>query len=151
MQKGSPIFSLCKRALPFFTSKLTWIPGNGAKIKIWEDSILGDQPLNGLNKLRNIKAWLLANNCTTMWDISSWENNDKESWESWNLGNYSDELKEEALKLLELLQGKSPISARSKDKRGWGSGSGNYTAANGYADILELPWAPPNPAPWKAL
>ena len=151
VQKGSPIFSLCKKALPHFTSKLTWILGNEAKIKIWEDSILGDQPLNGLNELGNIKAWLLANNCSTLWDISSWENDDKESWVSWNLGDYPDELKEEALKLLDLLQGKSPISARSKDKRGWGSGSGKYTAAAGYAAILELLWVPPNPAPWKAL
>ena len=55
------------------------------------------------------------------------------------------------MKLLDLLQGKSPISARSKDKRGWGSGSGKYTAAAGYAAILEMPWVPLNPAPWKAL
>ena len=55
-QTGSPIFPLCKKALPFFTAKLTWIPGNGANIKIWDDSILGDQPLNCLNELRNIRA-----------------------------------------------------------------------------------------------
>jgi hypothetical protein len=42
VQKGSPIFTLCKRALPYFSSKLTWISGNGAKIRIWEDSILGE-------------------------------------------------------------------------------------------------------------
>ena len=82
MQKGSPIFSLCKRALPHFISKLTWIPGNGAKIKIWKDSILGDQPLNELNNLGNIKAWLMAKNYSTLWDISAWNNDDKESWES---------------------------------------------------------------------
>ena len=79
VQKGSPIFSLCKRALPHFTSKLTWILGNGAKIKIWEDSILGDQPLNELNDLGNIKAWLMAKNYSTLWNISAWNNDDKES------------------------------------------------------------------------
>ena len=124
MQKGSPIFSLCKRALPHFISKLTWIPGNGAKIKIWEDSILGDQPLNEFNDLGNIKTWLLANNRTTLWDISIWNNDDHESWENWNLGDYPKELKEKASALLVLLQGKSPHSARSKDKRGWGTGKG---------------------------
>ena len=30
-------------------------------------------------------------------------------------------------------------------------GSGIYTAAAGYAAILEIPWVPPNPGPWKAL
>ena len=122
VQKGSPIFSLCKKALPHYISKLTWIPGNGAKIQIWDDSILGDQPLNGVNDLENIKAWLNANNRSTLWGISSWKSDDNESWESWNLGDYPNELQEEALKLLDLLQGKLPISARSKDKRGWGSG-----------------------------
>jgi hypothetical protein len=118
MQNGSPIFLLCKRALPYFTVKLTWIPGNGANIKIWDDSILGDQPLNSLKELRNIQAWLTDNNCSTLCDISSWGNDDKETWVSWNLGDYPDELKEEALLLLDILQGKSPITARSKDKRG---------------------------------
>ena len=42
VQKGSLIFSLCKRTLPYFTPKLTWIPRNGTKIRIWEDSILRD-------------------------------------------------------------------------------------------------------------
>ena len=91
-----------------------------------------DQPLNGLNELGNIKSWILSKNYSTLWDISSWNNDDKESWESWNIGDYSDELKEEASTLLEFLQGKLPFSARSKDKRGWGSCSRKYTAATGY-------------------
>ena len=53
--------------------------------------------------------------------------------------------------MLDSLQGKSPISAKSKDKRGWGSGIGKYSASAGYASILEWPWAPPNPGPWNAL
>ena len=84
-------------------------------------------------------------------DISSWSSDEEESWANWNLGDYPHELKEEAANLLNLLQGKSPISARAKDKRSWGSRSGNYTAVEGYAAILEVPWAPPNPGPWKAL
>ena len=120
LQKGSPIFSLCKRALPFFTSKLMWTPGNGEKIRIWEDLILGDQPLNDSSDLRNIKEWLHARNCSTLKDISSWSNDEEESWENWNLGDYPYELKEEAAELLDLLQGKMPISIRAKDKRSWG-------------------------------
>ena len=113
--------------------------------------ILGDQPLNDSSDLGNTKDWLLAKNCSTLRDISSWSNDEEESWERWNLGNYPHELKEEAAKLLELLQGKSPISVRTKDKRSWGSRSGKYTAAEGYAAILEVPWVPPNPGPWEAL
>ena len=73
VQKGSPIFSLCKKAIPHLISKLTWIPGNGEKIHIWDDSILGDQPLNEVSDLGEIKEWLTANNRCTLWDISSWK------------------------------------------------------------------------------
>jgi len=150
-QTGSPIFLLCKKALPYFTAKLTWIPGNGANINIWDDSILGNQPLNSLIELRNIQAWLAANNRCTLWDISTWGNDDQNSWASWNVGNHPEELQEEARLLLDMLQGKSPISARSKDKRGWGSGTGKFSASAGYSAILERPWAPPNPGPWKFI
>ena len=33
--KGSPIFTLCKKAFPHFSPHLTWVPRNGKKIKIW--------------------------------------------------------------------------------------------------------------------
>lgn len=56
--KGSPIFNLCSSAMEQFSHYLYWIPGNGRKIKIWEDSILGDQPLIQVEGLANIKAWL---------------------------------------------------------------------------------------------
>ena len=101
--------------------------------------ILGDQPLNDSSDLGNIKDWLLAKNCSTLMDISSWSNDEEESWVNWDLGDYPHELKEEDTNLLDLLQGKSPISARAKDKRSWGSRSGKYTAPKGYAVILEVP------------
>jgi hypothetical protein len=72
-KKGSPIFSLCLRALDFFQSKLTWIPGNRAKIRIMEDSILSDPPLIGVRDIMHIGEWLSANNHTTLWDISLWK------------------------------------------------------------------------------
>ena len=53
--------------------------------------------------------------------------------------------------LLDYLQGKTPINARARDKRGWGSRSGKYAAADGYIAIQAIPWASPNPAPWKSL
>jgi hypothetical protein len=42
MEKGSPIFNLCLKALNLFIPHLTWIPGNGKEINVWDDSILGD-------------------------------------------------------------------------------------------------------------
>jgi hypothetical protein len=62
-RKGSPIFHLCQRAMPLLKSQLTWIPGNGSKISIWDDSILGGLPLSVLREIENIKVWLLHKNC----------------------------------------------------------------------------------------
>ena len=99
-------------------------------------------------------SWQHSNNkpsCDIIYLYRLFVINNDESWKCWNLGDYSGDLEEEASTLLDFLQGKSPFSARSKDKQGWGSGSGKYTAAAGYSAILEFPWVPSNPGPWKAL
>ena len=98
------------------TSKLTWIPGNGYKIKFWEDSILGQNPLNSLEGMENIKNWLHSNNKITLWDISQWS--PAESWIKWDMGVVPHELEAEASALIDALQGLSPISSKVKDKRG---------------------------------
>jgi hypothetical protein len=116
-----------------------------------EDSILGDPPLIGVRDIMHIGEWLSANNRTTLWDISLWKTDLHLSWKDWNLGCYPEELHEEAMILLEYLHGKAPIGANYKDKRGWGSPTGNYTASAGYKAVLNIPWVPPNPGPWKAL
>ena len=112
-----------------FSHKLYWIPGNGKKIRIWDDSILSDQPLNQVEDLINSKAWLQACNLKTLWDISNWTDDARSLWDSWNLGEVPQWLEGEASLLLDLLQGKSPSKATSKDKRGWGSLSGSYSAS----------------------
>jgi hypothetical protein len=53
---GSPIYSICSKAHTFFAPALTWIPGNGKQIRIWEDSIMGDPPLDNAPGLEHLKA-----------------------------------------------------------------------------------------------
>jgi len=53
--------------------------------------------------------------------------------------------------LITLLQGKSRISKRIKDKRGWGSHSGDYSAAADYKILSADPQILGNPALWKAI
>lgn len=84
--KGSPIFNLCNSAREQFSDYLYWIPSNGRKIKIWEDSILGDQPLNQVEGLANIKDWLQSCNLHTLWDILNWKEAPDRTWDCWNLG-----------------------------------------------------------------
>jgi len=54
-RKGSPISALCFKAQNLITTNLYWIPGNGKRINIWEDSIMGKIPLGNLGGIDNIK------------------------------------------------------------------------------------------------
>ena len=123
-RKGSPILSLCLKALDLISSNLTWIPGNGKKIKFWEDSLLGQAPLKHLEGIDNIKNWLHSESKTTLWDLSVWNHDD--SWQKWDLGDFPQNLEIEARFLLDALQGFTPLSAKKKDQRGWGSSTGLY-------------------------
>eukprot|EP00253_Pinus_taeda_P035966 PITA_35966 len=147
--KGSPIFKLCIKAMEHFSNKLYWIPGNGKQIRIWDDPILGDQPLSQMEELSNIKDWLQARNLNTLWDISSWTEDGL--WDSWQLGEVPQRLDGEASVLLDNLQGKAPLKDSAKDKRGWGSVTGSYSASEGYQSIMTILNVPPNPAQWKCI
>ena len=66
------MISLCKKALPFFSEELTWIPGNGQKIRIWEDSIVGQPPHIFTPGMEALKRHLDAEGKITLADISLW-------------------------------------------------------------------------------
>ena len=119
-KKGSPIYKLCLKVLHLFQVNLHWIPGNGKKIKLWEDSIMEDQPLGQNSGWRNIKAWAKDNNIGTLWDISSWEEEGDCIWKDWHFDNLPHWLNDEEDCLIQLLQGKTPTAKHSKDKRVWG-------------------------------
>ena len=61
------------------------------------------------------------------------------------------DLEAEAETLTSLLQGKSPTKEGIRDKRGWGSKSGNYSSAEDYKSIHAIPFAAPNPVIWNFL
>lgn len=73
------------------------------------------------------------------------------SWKEWDLGNYLERLENEARILLEKLQGKAPLKASAKDKRGWGTATGNYSATAGYKILQAIPYVPPDPTSWKII
>eukprot|EP00253_Pinus_taeda_P024961 PITA_24961 len=149
--KGSPISKLCIVALDNFSSNLYWIPGNGTKIRIWKDQILGVQPLQHIKDLANIKLWLHSNNKETLWDISNWTKDADRRWDSWNLGEVPHYLQSEASLLLDNLQGKSPLSATAKNKRGWGSHTDFFSVAEGYKSLIVVLNVPPDPMQWKFI
>jgi hypothetical protein len=52
---------------------------------------------------------------------------------------------------LEKLQGKSPLKASAKDKRGWGTTTRTYSTTIGYKSLQAIPHVPPDPTLWKTI
>jgi hypothetical protein len=69
---GSPISKLLLVSLPLIWIQLHWIPGNEKQIRIWEDKILNNPPLELNDSWLQLRGWLSANNKITLYDISKW-------------------------------------------------------------------------------
>lgn len=91
---------------------------------------------------------MLNNNIKTLWDISSWKDN---AWIGWKKPQMLDALDQVWSFLLTKLKGMSPINIRKQDKRGWGSQTGSYTVAQGYAQLKKIPHVPCYPVTWRGL
>lgn len=79
-RKGMMIWKLCQQYLSVINSQLYWIPGNGKKFFIWEDTILFNQPLKEEPGLEGIKEALENIGIKRLEDISEWEGNPKKKW-----------------------------------------------------------------------
>ena len=149
--KGSPIFTLCKKALPHFSPHLTWVPRNRKKNKIWQDSIMGDPPLELRQDLLRLKVWMESQNIITLFDISIWGEDKFMTWQGWGVPNRPPDLERDWCTLQCYLQGKAPLRKEGKDERGWGGNAKAYTTIEGYHLITSVPTALPNPAIWRAI
>jgi hypothetical protein len=119
-QMGSPIFNLCRKVREQFASHLTWVPGNWKQIKIWNDSILGDPPLEWNQNLHRLKTWMDEQTLKTLFDISAWEIERHKQWQGWAVSNLPLDLESDWGSFKLSLQGKAPLRKRARDKRGWG-------------------------------
>jgi hypothetical protein len=86
------------------------------RIHIYEDSILGDPPLDSLPGISNLKRWLHSKHATVIWDISSW--NSDRTWKEWSIPICPSHLHNEEILLHNRLQGKSILSSSTMDSHG---------------------------------
>jgi hypothetical protein len=84
-QPGSQIWKLIRASIPFFKEHLTWIPGNGKSIRLWQDSVLGTDITSRGEEIGDLKRWLTSEQKLTLFDISIW--NEDGSWKAWSLGD----------------------------------------------------------------
>ena len=99
---------------------------------MWNDKITGNESLNSVISISEIKQWLINKGIFKLSDIISWDNSG--NWESWSLPELTDRdhvLHAQQKILLELIPGMAPVHPSCKDSWGWGPAR-IYTAASGY-------------------
>ena len=147
VKRGSPIYNICKKALPSFREELFFVLGNGKLINIWHDAILGHPPPH----LPRLQAWMTEKGLTTIWDFAEWEEVEPHNWSRWVLPECPIDLNSERSLLLHHLAGLAPIHKTKRVKRGWGKQSGNYSTAEGYQRFNASYNVPVNPRIWNNL
>ena len=101
--KGYPIWKLLKASFPLIQSSLQWVPENGKLINLWNDGIIGSNPLNQNVSLTSIRQWMISQNKISIFDISVWHTNGV--WKDWNLGPIPPHLQSQEDILLLTLKG----------------------------------------------
>ena len=131
--KYSITWNLCRNCLEFFNQHLYRILGNGKQIYLLNDKIPGNESLNSVISINEIKQWLFNKGIYKLSDIISWDNSS--NWDLWSLPKLADcdlpILHTQQKTLLEKLSGLAPVNSSCKDTWGWGP-TGIYSAANGY-------------------
>jgi hypothetical protein len=144
-QPGSQIWKLIRVAIPFFKEHLSWIPGNGKLIRLWQDPILGVDLISREAEFGDLKRWLIAEHKHTLFDISTW--NENGSWKEWSLGGVPAHMSRQAQALISTLKGATPILSDIPDSRGWGTNG--YSVKEGYNTLLSSLRVIQNSAKWK--
>lgn len=124
-----------------------YIPRNYKKFMIWDEKIMGKEPLNLLMGHEDIQNWMKSRGFTTLYSISSWENR---NWQEWYIPSIPQNLKGQWDSLPHHLKGVAPTSMEEEDTFVWDPSGGSYTVKIGYTTLQEeqnqQDWAP-----WKFI
>eukprot|EP00253_Pinus_taeda_P027306 PITA_27306 len=144
---NTSFLKLCSKACSLIKDHAFWVLGNGKRINLWTDKILNNEALGDCHSLQTLRRWMNEAGLRTLWDISAWQNS---RWAGWNLQT-PPELSMERKTLISKLHDLSPLLARKRDTRGWGTPTGGYSIAQGYAKLCDRPHVATNPEPWKGI
>lgn len=79
-RSSTPVWNLIKKALPQAKPWISKVPGNGEKINIWHDRIMGTDAREALPNLKPLQLWLDQAKQNTLYDISQWNQNEWKGW-----------------------------------------------------------------------
>ena len=89
-RRSTLLWQLCIKGIRFFMQNLYRIPGNGKRVKLWTDRIMGHPPLASNTSLHEICEFLENRGEKNVYEISKW--NDIGFWTDWNFSNVPDHL-----------------------------------------------------------
>eukprot|EP00253_Pinus_taeda_P013228 PITA_13228 len=131
----TPMWRLIKKVLPHFRENASKLPGNGKNIKIWADRIMNSNPRNLLQELRPLQDWMEERKITTLYDISSWNQN---RWLDWKDLHLPQDLKDLWLNLKSSLSGSAPTNKEKDDRYIWDTCGGSFSVKEGYKSLQNI-------------
>ena len=130
--KGTSLWQLCKASLSIILENSYWIPGNGKKINVWTNSILGQRPRTSLPDLPPLADWARDQGINSLFDLSCWDSEGR--WSGWKQLSPPAHMENATAALFLSLHGLSPTSLSIQDRLGWGK-SGQYNVKEGYKKL----------------
>jgi hypothetical protein len=70
-RKGTTLWKLCSWGWEFLKENLYKIHRNGKRTRLWEDKIMGLQPLNFVSDFIDLHAWIIQQGIQMLVDIPS--------------------------------------------------------------------------------
>jgi len=136
IRQCTQIWKLVKKTIPLMSRYISKILGNGKTISIWEDRIMGKEPLQTHPEIEDIQEWMKDKGFNTLHSISLW--NQKE-WQDWKRLAISTDLEGKWSKIRQLLKGLMPIHFDEEDAYFWDLSGGHYTVRSRYKILQEQP------------
>ena len=104
--------------------------GNGEKINLWKENIMGKPPLDSNQDIKDIKRRMIREGYKKLEDISSWDLDGV--WKQWAKPNLPNDLKNQWNHMNSLLAGATPIDKSIKYAYYWKQTRGEYSVKTGH-------------------
>lgn len=128
------VWKLVNKITPLIKNHISKTLGNGKKVLIWEDRIMGKETLNLLPGHEDIQKWMNDRGLKTLYSISKWED---WNWQEWHTIGIPPNLKGQWDSLRQHLKGVAPTSIEEEDTFAWDPSGGYYTVNTGYIALQE--------------
>eukprot|EP00253_Pinus_taeda_P008792 PITA_08792 len=143
---STQVWKLCCKSSKFFIKHVYKILGNGKHTHLWNDKIMGKEPLRDNEEIGNLREWLKQAGVNTVFDMSKWDI--RGDWDGWDFHGVPERLTHQQTLMEEMLEEAAPINRSLKDKWGWGQ-TGIYTTTAGYRALQASNNNRENSAFWK--